>query len=91
MKIHSIVISLIIAGLANTASATLGVDYADAFGLSDLQCLKSHGVNFAIIRAWHSYGAFDTNSIPQIKNARTAGIANVDVYLFPCKGKPAVD
>ncbi len=91
MKIHSIAISLIIARLSNIVSSTLGVDYADAFSLSDLQCLKSHGVNFANIRAWHSYGAFDTNSIQQIKNARTAGISSVDVYLFPCKGKPAVD
>ncbi len=67
------------------------MDYADAFSLSDVQCLKSHGVNFAIIRAWHSYGAFDNNAIQSIKNARQAGIANVDVYLFPCRGKPAAD
>ena len=89
MKNQSIILPLVLAGLTSMASATLGVDYADNYSLSDLQCLRSHGVNFAIIRAWHSYGAFDTNAIPQIKNAKTAGIPNVDVYLFPCKGKSA--
>jgi hypothetical protein len=89
MKNQSMILPLVLAGLASMASATLGVDYADNYSLSDLQCLKSHGVNFAIVRAWHSYGAFDSNAIPQLKYAKTAGIPNVDVYLFPCKGKSA--
>ena len=89
MKNQIIVLPLILAGLTSIASATLGVDYADNYSLSDIQCLKSHGVSFASIRAWHSYGAFDSNSITQIKNAKAAGIQNVDVYLFPCKGKSA--
>jgi hypothetical protein len=53
--------------------------------------MKSHGVEFSIVRAWHSYGAFDTNAVPSIQKARQAGIPNVDVYLFPCRGKPAAD
>ena len=67
------------------ASATLGVDYPDKLAVSDLQCLRSHGVQFVIPRAWHSYGAFDVTSINNINNARKAGVQTVDVYLFPCR------
>ena len=62
--------SYLLALLLAVAKATIGVDYADAFSLSDLQCLKSHGIQFAVIRAWHSYGSFDYNAVPSIKIAR---------------------
>jgi hypothetical protein len=41
------------------------------------------------VRAWHSYGAYDPNGAVVIKNARSAGISNVGVYLFPCAGQSA--
>ena len=48
-------------------------------------------MHFAIARAWRSSGAMDVNAVQNIKNARAAGIPNVDVYLFPCRGKSAAD
>ena len=79
----------ILSSLALAARATLGVDYADNFSLNDMHCLRGHGIEFASPRAWHSYGAMDTNAVPAIATARKAGIPNVDVYLFPCRGKNA--
>ena len=46
-------------------------------------------MGFAIPRAWHSGGTFDTNAIGNINNAHAAGIPNVDVYMFPCRSKSA--
>ena len=46
-------------------------------------------MSFAIPRAYKSYGAFDSNAVTNIKNARAAGIPYVDVYMFPCRGKSA--
>ena len=48
-------------------------------------------MNFAIPRAYKSYGAFDSNAINNVNNARAAGIPYVDVYMFPCRGKSASD
>ena len=36
-------------------------------------------------------GKFDDNAVKSIQTARAAGIPSVDVYLFPCRGKPAAD
>lgn len=41
------------------------------------------GVEWATIRAWHSYGAPDTNAPHTVYNAWAGGIPAVDVYLFP--------
>ena len=48
-------------------------------------------MHFAIARAWRSSGTMDPNAAQNINNARAAGIPNVDVYLFPCRGKSAAD
>lgn len=84
------ILALLLATAAiHPSQATFGLDWADAFSLSDLQCFRSHGANFVIVRAWHSYGAFDTNGPVQISNAHKAGIPNVDVYAFPCRSMGA--
>jgi len=41
------------------------------------------------VRAWQSFGGFDSNAPASIKAAQQAGISSVDVYLFPCAGKDA--
>lgn len=64
---------------------------ASLFSVSDFNCLKSSGYTFAIPRGWRSYGALDPNVKQNLKNAKTAGMANVDVYLFPCRSKSAKD
>jgi len=48
-------------------------------------------MNFAIPRAYCSYGAIDGNGATNVNNARGAGIPYVDVYMFPCRGRSAQD
>ena len=57
--------------------------------MSNWQCIKQAGYSFAIPRAWKSYGAFDSNALANVRNARAAGIPYVDVYMFPCRGQSA--
>lgn len=69
--------------------ATLGVDvsqYTNVFS-----CLVSSGYSFAIVRGYQSSGNVDPNVVANIKNAKAAGMAHVDVYMFPCVpcGNPA--
>ena len=80
---------LLLSLLFAAAFATQGVDFSTALSLSTFQCLKSNGMSFAIPRAYKSYGAFDSNSVNNIINAKSAGIPYVDVYMFPCRGKSA--
>lgn len=71
------------------AQATYGVDVSQY--VSSFSCLKGAGFDFAIPRAWCSYGGFDSNVKANIANARAAGFQYVDVYMFPCRGKSASD
>ena len=88
MKILSATLLALLCGLS---MATKGVDFSTPLSESNFQCLKGYDYTFAIPRAWKSYGAFDTEAINNIKNARAAGMAHVDVYMFPCRGKSAAD
>lgn len=65
-------------------AATIGVDLYKPYPTSAFQCLKANGVNFIITRAYHSYGAVDTNAMVNVNNAYLAGIAHSDLYMFPC-------
>jgi GH25 family lysozyme M1 (1,4-beta-N-acetylmuramidase) len=63
----------------------IGVDLSAATTLSDWQCLKSqYNVSFSIVRAYRNVGAIDTNAANTIKNALSAGVTDVGVYMFPC-------
>jgi hypothetical protein len=79
--------TLVLATLFAATQATKGVDVSAL--VTNWSCLKSAGYSFAIPRAWKSYGAFDSNAIQNIKNARAAGFEYVDVYMFPCRGQSA--
>jgi GH25 family lysozyme M1 (1,4-beta-N-acetylmuramidase) len=68
-----------------------GVDFATVVSPAQFACLAAANVTWAITRSWHSYGAFDNNSIANLANAQAAGILSTDVYLFPCAGRPAAD
>jgi hypothetical protein len=81
----------ILATLLTTALAYEGVDFSTALPESTFACFKTNGMSFAIPRAWHSYGGFDSNAINNVKNARAAGIQNVDIYMFPCRSKSAAE
>lgn len=63
----------------------IGVDLSVAASVSDWQCLRSqYNVSFSIVRAYRNVGAVDTNAPSTIKNALTAGLTDVGVYMFPC-------
>ncbi len=61
-----------------------GVDFSSALSLSSAQCLHSSGYTTVIARAWHSTGTIDTAACGSLNNAKSAGILNRDVYMFPC-------
>ena len=65
-------------------NATYGVDISQLMSTSIGTCLKSAGYNTVIVRGYCSYGAVDSNVCTSLKNAQAAGIANRDVYMFPC-------
>ena len=52
--------------------------------LSSAQCLHTNGWTTVIARAWHSSGTVDTAACTSLNNAKSAGILNRDVYMFPC-------
>jgi len=68
--------------------ATFGFDISAS--CNEFSCLhNTYGAQFMITRAWQSFGAFDSSSIPNLENARSAGIEYTDVYMFPCRGLSA--
>ena len=61
------------------------MDVAEYISVDTAACFtREAGVSFASVRAWHSYGAFDTNAPVTVPNMWQAGYAHVDVYVFPC-------
>jgi hypothetical protein len=70
-----------------STQATLGVDVSTR--VSDWGCIKKAGYDFAIPRAWQSFGGADPNANSNVANAHAAGFKYVDVYMFPCRGKSA--
>ena len=69
--------------------ATLGLDVSQKVG--NWACLRSAGYSFAIPRAWCSFGGMDGNAISNVNGAWNAGFNNVDIYMFPCRGKNPAD
>ena len=63
----------------------LGVDIAAPLTPSQWSCLASANVSWAVVRAWHSYGAFDRTALTNIRAATAANIST-DIYMFPCRG-----
>ena len=78
-----------IAVSVGTTAMLAGVDVAVAVNASQWQCLAKAGVQWSVARGWHSYGAMDQQCESNLKGAAAAGIKQRDVYLFPCRGKPA--
>ncbi|KYR00374.1 glycoside hydrolase family 25 protein [Tieghemostelium lacteum] len=70
--------------LLKVATATIGVDISSASDVPAFQCLKNEGYDFAIIRAWESVGQPDSNGPHSVYNAWEGGMADVDIYVFPC-------
>jgi len=65
-----------------SSNATVRIDISSAIPRSGWDCLRKTN-SFAIVRAFRSSGSADPNAHANILNAKAAGFANVDAYLFP--------
>jgi len=79
------------AAAVGAAAGTYGVDLADPIDKSTAACMVSNGRTFGVVRAWHSYGAFDTNAPASVAAMWAGGMSAVDVYMFPCVGQSAAN
>uniref|UniRef100_A0A1I8B557 Glycosyl hydrolase family 25 n=1 Tax=Meloidogyne hapla TaxID=6305 RepID=A0A1I8B557_MELHA len=62
-----------------------GIDLSELTTFDQFKCLKEFlSAKFVIIRAGRSVGLVDSNLIKNIKNARDAGIDDIDIYIYPC-------
>ncbi|TNV75744.1 hypothetical protein FGO68_gene141 [Halteria grandinella] len=86
-----LVVASILAIVISKRGADFGPDWANNFSVQDLQCLKSTGIEFLIIRGWQKYGAMDNTTINAHANANKVGFDWVDTYLFPCRTMNATD
>jgi hypothetical protein len=73
---------------SDPSDALHGVDVSILTNESAWQCAKEKAsIDWAVVRAWHSYGASDQNAKPTLKGAKAAGVPKLDVYMFPCFGR----
>lgn len=71
--------------LMAAARPMFGVDLAQYYTKEQFACLNQHyGIEFAVVRAHHSWGGVDTNAPLVMHQARQGGIPIVDIYMFPC-------
>ena len=92
MKAYLLAAVTLIVGLAvGKRGADFGPDWQNNFSVSDLQCLKSTGIEFLIIRGWQKYGAMDIHAVDSLKRANQVGFETIDTYLFPCRSMSAQD
>ncbi|KAI1717717.1 glycosyl hydrolases family 25 domain-containing protein [Ditylenchus destructor] len=59
------------------------IDVSAPVSVKAFRCLKEMSYSCVIVRMWRSIGKFDQNAVQTVKNARSAGIDNVDGYIFP--------
>lgn len=72
-------------GTVGATNAIHGVDVSSDVYESTFSCLKNSNYGLLIVRAWHSYGAFDSNAVHTLYNALNAGLTDTNVYLFPVR------
>jgi len=66
-----------------SGAGILGVDVSEPVSEKVARCQKAGGVEYGVVRAWHSYGAFDPNALTTLASWKAANIS-AGVYLFPC-------
>eukprot|EP00276_Gloeochaete_wittrockiana_P003275 CAMPEP_0184644944 /NCGR_PEP_ID=MMETSP0308-20130426/1533_1 /TAXON_ID=38269 /ORGANISM="Gloeochaete witrockiana, Strain SAG 46.84" /LENGTH=222 /DNA_ID=CAMNT_0027073693 /DNA_START=30 /DNA_END=698 /DNA_ORIENTATION=+ len=82
----SLIAAVFLCLCVSTSLATTGFDLSYFQGdvsQSSFNCLKSDGYVFGIIEATAGTGGFNSHIGTDISRAHAAGIANVDVYIFP--------
>eukprot|EP01084_Bolivina_argentea_P314101 544043_1 len=92
VHMHTTMLALMIL-ITMVKSSALGVDVSTAYSESTWSCLhKQYNIDFMVSRAWREeyQGAFDETSVTNSKNALSAGIKEIDMYLFPCRSTDPV-
>eukprot|EP00042_Codosiga_hollandica_P023982 m.98181 g.98181 ORF g.98181 m.98181 type:complete len:219 (+) comp51387_c0_seq2:3-659(+) len=74
---------LLLAAIAASAFALEGVDISEPVSASSFSCLKSHGYDYVIVRAFRSLNEPDTAAPASINAAWAGGLGTVDIYMFP--------
>ncbi|XP_065831605.1 probable GH family 25 lysozyme 2 [Oscarella lobularis] len=70
------------------SAGVLGIDVSSLVTQQQFENLVAvKNFKYLIVRAFRSLGAVDTNAPVTIRNARAAGISDIDVYLFPKPGR----
>ncbi|MFT3775399.1 MAG: DUF1906 domain-containing protein [Minicystis sp.] len=68
-----------------TTSGVYGADVSTYLSVASWQSLMGgRGVSLGIVRCYESGGEVDPNAPATVNNGWTAGLAQVDVYHFPC-------
>ena len=78
------IVGLVLVALAMPSRATQGVDVSQPTSQSAFSCMVNNGYTFAIVRGYRSSGSVDPYVVSTVANAWSAGMAHVDVYMFPC-------
>lgn len=61
-----------------------GVDLSIPCDETAWSCLKNSGISFGKVRVYRSVGQLDTNAPASLKSAHSAGMTDLDAYIFPC-------
>ena len=73
---------LLFVGVASAARN--GIDFIQPVSVATFECIHKAGYSFVIPRVFTSVGTLDHTGINNVKNARAAGLTDVDGYIFPC-------
>ena len=74
--------------------AVLAIDCSALTSVAAFRCTKDQGFKRVIIRGYREAygrnpgGMIDQNFLQNYKNAREAGYTYIDLYMFPCTGRP---
>jgi GH25 family lysozyme M1 (1,4-beta-N-acetylmuramidase) len=69
--------------VSTSNGGVFGVDVSQWAGQSTWGCMKTQGEGFAIVREYQETCNVDPNGVHTVANAWAAGIAHVDIYLYP--------
>lgn len=76
--------ALLIAIVVVCVESRQGVDLSIPSDESSWSCLVQAGISFGKVRVYRSVGQLDTNAPASLKNAHSAGMTDLDAYIFPC-------
>eukprot|EP01087_Luapelamoeba_hula_P023879 TRINITY_DN88_c0_g1_i1.p1 TRINITY_DN88_c0_g1~~TRINITY_DN88_c0_g1_i1.p1 ORF type:complete len:217 (-),score=18.94 TRINITY_DN88_c0_g1_i1:41-691(-) len=81
---RTLLLIAVVAAFIGVTVATLGVDISQPTSQGSFQCMRNAGYSFVVVRAYLSLGRPDSAAPGSVAAAWAAGMAHVDVYMFPC-------